>query len=138
MLWQTAQEIPSSAPGLDRSSWKMFFEPEKSEILARSVGLLTAQPPSWDTKGGQIDMIYWYFGTEALFAVGGKPWKAWDAKLREAVLRHQRRDTNPCLYAGSWDPCGPWGSYGGRVYSTALLAMCLEVYYRQHVFWDTE
>ena len=24
----------------------------------------------------------------------------------------------------------PWGDEGGRVYSTALLTMCLEVYYR--------
>jgi hypothetical protein len=23
-----------------------------------------------------------------------------------------------------------WGGYGGRVYTTALAAMCLEVYYR--------
>jgi hypothetical protein len=31
---------------------------------------------------------------------------------------------------GSWDPDNEWGGYGGRVYSTALAAMCLEVYYR--------
>jgi hypothetical protein len=30
---------------------------------------------------------------------------------------------------GSWDPGAcPWGSVGGRVYSTALMALCLEVY----------
>ena len=32
--------------------------------------------------------------------------------------------------AGSWTPDMMWGGYGGRVYSTALSAMCLEVYYR--------
>jgi hypothetical protein len=31
---------------------------------------------------------------------------------------------------GSWDPIGEWGISGGRVYSTALGAMTLEVYYR--------
>ena len=31
---------------------------------------------------------------------------------------------------GSWDPKGPWGPYGGRVYSTAMAALCLEVYAR--------
>ena len=31
---------------------------------------------------------------------------------------------------GSWDPIDRWGDDGGRVYSTAVLAMCLEVYYR--------
>ena len=32
--------------------------------------------------------------------------------------------------AGSWDPDAAWGSYGGRIYSTSLSALCLEVYYR--------
>jgi hypothetical protein len=32
--------------------------------------------------------------------------------------------------AGSWDPKCIWGGYGGRVYSTAMSALCLEVYYR--------
>jgi hypothetical protein len=31
---------------------------------------------------------------------------------------------------GSWDPDPLWGGYGGRVYSTAVGALCLEVYYR--------
>ena len=31
---------------------------------------------------------------------------------------------------GSWDPVGEWGAAGGRVYSTAICAMTLEVYYR--------
>jgi hypothetical protein len=31
---------------------------------------------------------------------------------------------------GSWDPVTVWGSYGGRAYTTAMAALCLEVYYR--------
>ncbi|RKY14435.1 MAG: hypothetical protein DRP63_08530, partial [Planctomycetota bacterium] len=31
---------------------------------------------------------------------------------------------------GSWDPVGKWGMVGGRVYSTALNALTLEIYYR--------
>jgi hypothetical protein len=33
-------------------------------------------------------------------------------------------------FYGSWDPVGAWGRDGGRVYSTALCALILEVYYR--------
>jgi hypothetical protein len=33
---------------------------------------------------------------------------------------------------GSWDPVDPWGSAGGRVYSTAINALTLEVYYRYY------
>ena len=32
--------------------------------------------------------------------------------------------------AGSWNTNTVWGGYGGRVYTTAMAAMCLEVYYR--------
>ena len=32
--------------------------------------------------------------------------------------------------AGSWDNSDLWGSYGGRVYTTALATLTLEVYYR--------
>ena len=38
----------------------------------------------------------------------------------------QRKDGDFCLYKGSWDPLDPWGADGGRVYSTALLTMCVE------------
>ena len=32
---------------------------------------------------------------------------------------------------GSWDPAGfVYGRHGGRVYTTAMGALCLEVYYR--------
>ena len=32
---------------------------------------------------------------------------------------------------GSWDPqLDPWGVLGGRVYSTAILTLLMEVYFR--------
>ena len=31
---------------------------------------------------------------------------------------------------GSWDPNSKWGRQGGRIYSTALAILTLEVYYR--------
>ena len=55
-------------------------------------------------------------------------WERWNARLQSALLPLQRRDGGPL--AGSWDPDPVWGGHGGRVYSTALSAMTLEVYYR--------
>ena len=75
-------------------------------------------------------MYYWYYATLALFQVGGPAWKAWDGAMKPAIVNTQRRDGDYCGYKGSWDPIDPWGGDGGRVYSTAVNAMCLEVYYR--------
>ena len=31
---------------------------------------------------------------------------------------------------GSWDPIGPWGPDGGRVYSTAVMTLALQIAHR--------
>ena len=75
-------------------------------------------------------MYYWYYATLAMYQVGGKHWDKWKAGMERAMVENQRKDTDFCEYKGSWDPIGPWGPDGGRVYSTACLALCLEVFYR--------
>jgi hypothetical protein len=70
---------------------------------------------------------YWYYGTLAMYQFGGEGWNSWNAAIRDLLISEQRTDGD---YAGSWDPIGPWAQYGGRIYSTALSALCLEVYYR--------
>jgi hypothetical protein len=75
-------------------------------------------------------MYYWYWGTLAMFQVGGEVWGKWNEALKEAVVEHQHLAGSGAR-AGSWDPVGPWGVQdGGRVYSTALMTLCLEIYYR--------
>lgn len=69
----------------------------------------------------------WYYATLASFHAGGPQWDAWNARLQAALLPLQRHDGT---FDGSWDPDPVWGGHGGRVYSTALSAMTLEVYYR--------
>ena len=49
--------------------------------------------------------------------------------MKPAIVDSQRREPGRDE-RGSWDAVGPWGADGGRVYSTALGAMTLEVYYR--------
>jgi hypothetical protein len=75
----------------------------------------------------QPDEYYWYYGTLALFQYGGEPWERWNQSLRDTLIRLQRKSGD---FAGSWDPVGPWGSVGGRVYSTTFSVLSLEVYYR--------
>lgn len=75
----------------------------------------------------QYDEYYWYYGTLAMFQQGGDAWDEWNNAQRDLLIQLQEtRGRN----AGSWDPKGKWAGIGGRIYSTALSTLCLEVYYR--------
>jgi hypothetical protein len=104
--------------------------PKGSDPIRKGADLCAKLLPRWDAQDGSIDMYYWYYATLAMFQVGGEPWKKWEAAMKPAIVDTQRRDGDFCRYKGSWDPIDPWGVDGGRVYSTACLAMCLEVWYR--------
>jgi hypothetical protein len=72
-------------------------------------------------------MVYWYYGSYAMYQMGGEHWRAWNEAMKPTIVDNQRHDGD---FRGSWDPIGPWGFAGGRVYATALMCLCLEVYYR--------
>ena len=74
-----------------------------------------------------INLYYWYYGTLAMYQNGGREWDQWNAAVRDLLISEQRT-VGP--QAGSWDPRGEWGRYGGRIYSTAIATLSLEVYYR--------
>jgi hypothetical protein len=101
--------------------------PETHPVMSLAADTMLKLPPVWDTTSGAIDMYYWYYASFALYQMGGKWWDPWNKKMTAAVLRSQRQDGNA---KGSWDPVDPWGDDGGRVYSTAIMCLCLEVYYR--------
>ncbi len=86
--------------------------------------LLLKSRPVWDVDGGRINAVGWYFGTQAMYQMGGRYWKNWNRPLTRALLTGQRRDGNA---SGSWDPAGVWGEVGGRVYSTALHTLTLQI-----------
>jgi len=76
---------------------------------------------------GEYNVYYWYYGTLAMYQLQGGYWERWNEALQKYLVSKQRTDGS---LAGTWDPDPVWGGYGGRVYSTALAALCLEVYYR--------
>ncbi len=102
----------------------MGEEPATSEMLQRGAALCLALPPSWNPGDGSIDMYYWFHATEAMARIGGGSWAAWRGKLEEALIQGQH-PAGKGARAGSWDPVDPWGDDGGRVYSTALMALSL-------------
>jgi len=75
----------------------------------------------------QTNLYYWYYATLGLYQHQGAEWQRWNAAMQTTLIRHQRVEGD---LTGSWDPSDVWGGYGGRPYTTALGALCLEVYYR--------
>jgi hypothetical protein len=101
----------------------MGEDPRDNPLLLQQADLLRKALPDPD----QRDMYYWYYGTYAMYQMGGKHWRAWSRSLKETIVESQRQDGD---LRGSWDPDGPWGFSGGRVYSTAMMTLSLQVYYR--------
>jgi len=107
-------------------------DPERTPIMEKQADLIAQSLPKWNpdpaAKDG-VDFYYWYYGSYAMYQMGGsKHWDRWNKAMKAAVVDSQRKDGDA---KGSWDAhVDPWGHSGGRVYTTALGVLCLEVYYR--------
>jgi|GEM_PF-471487 len=78
----------------------------------------------------EVNYYYWYYGCLALYQHGGPIWETWNDRMKKIFLSTQVRSGEE---AGSWPPVGRYTagkSGGGRVMSTAMSALSLEVYYR--------
>ena len=73
--------------------------------------------------GGQANFYYWYYATLAMYQIGDDRFETWNRALQSQLLSTQQTD-------GSWSADTRYGGHGGRVYTTALATLCLEVYYR--------
>jgi hypothetical protein len=110
----------------------MGQDPKTTPMMEKHAELMGKALPKWDAdpkaKEG-TDFYYWYYGSYAMYQMGGdKYWEQWNKAMKTAVVDSQRRDGDE---KGSWDAkVDPWGYAGGRVYTTALGVLCLEVYYR--------
>ncbi len=100
--------------------------PKSDPLVQKGAILCAATPPASEPE--KRDFYYWYWGATALYQLGDEYWEAWEADLLTTLGKLQRESPN-CA-KGSWDPDGAWGEEGGRVYSTAIIALTLEVYVR--------
>ncbi len=99
--------------------------PSKDPIMVKHADLLMKSLPEWDPDDPSNDMYYWRWGSTAMSLVGGKKyWPNWQKAMKKAALDSQRKDGSS---NGSWDPIGPWGYAGGRVYATAMMTSTLAV-----------
>jgi len=94
----------------------------ESEQIEDATQFVLSNRPS-DTA----DLYYTYYGTLAMYQAQGDSWKTWADSVQPRLLANQVQHGE---LAGSWDPGTRWGGYGGRVYSTAMATLSLEVYFR--------
>jgi hypothetical protein len=104
-------------------------DPRSDARAQAHLAVVMRKLPAWrtDTGGSSLDFYAWYYGSYAVNQMGEPHWTQWSRALTDAVLKKQRGDGN---FKGSWDPVDAWGEDGGRVYSTATLALTLQAYYR--------
>ena len=94
-----------------------------AQTVSEAQNRILRESPSSSGK----NFYYWYYATMAMYHTGGNAWSKWNQELKETLLPMQVQGGSE---HGSWQPDGMWCGYGGRVYSTAMATLCLEVYYR--------
>jgi hypothetical protein len=97
-------------------------------MLQGSERLLKAAPAAQGRN-----YYYYYYATQVLFNIGGEPWQKWNPKLRDHLIKLQDAGKPGQEHQkGSWDPIGDGHNVtGGRMMTTSLALLTLEVYYRQ-------
>jgi len=80
---------------------------------------------------GFFDMYYYYYATQVVHFYDGPDWhKVWNPKMRDLLVELQRKGGGDDLL-GSWDKDqGFIGGACGRLGTTCLALLTLEVYYR--------
>jgi hypothetical protein len=107
--------------------------------MAEGVKGLMKRAPGATPAGGVPDMYYYYYATQVVHFFEGDEWKDWNegpkvdggrkGGMRDWLIALQSKKAG--ANEGSWDPDGGFIGRGcGRVGTTALCLLTLEVYYR--------
>lgn len=100
--------------------------PEDSPFLAAGAALVRDAGPQ---VTDQMDLYYTYYGTVAMSRMGAEYLDPWNQGMCDPLVHHQV--AGPGDGRGSWPPeIDQYGRDGGRVYTTAMACLCLEVCYR--------
>jgi squalene cyclase len=109
----------------------LLLKDKEAPLLNTSGSHLAGQAQTYRDRiqQGNPDFYTLYNATLAMYQAGGDNWNKWNDAVRDAVVAKQIQGTG--CHRGSWDPKGTFGGDdGGRIYSTALATLMLEVYYR--------
>lgn len=95
--------------------------PHEHPPLRKGMALIAKQSPR------QNHMYFNYYASQTLHHVGGPGWERWNPRMREYLVASQATAGHE---TGSWYFDEEWSDRGGRLYTTTLAILTLEVYYR--------
>ncbi len=140
-VWYRASDYFDSVQD-DRGATYGYQSPNKNQKTTSVVGLFSRMILGWPQNHPPLmegmkriakqypsrnHMYFNYYATQALHHVGGVGWKHWNPRMREYLVESQATAGHE---AGSWYIDEDWSDRGGRLYTTTLAILTLEVYYR--------
>lgn len=132
--WVSHPEMDAVNVVLRMASGNKAWDVKKpSKQFRGQLDLFGKDLPVWEDK--KVDYAYWHWATMALFNVGGADWDKWQSALLDVLLKNQRgwrsedKDSFEAVLDehGSWDSVDPWHPLGGRVWSTTINILTLQV-----------
>jgi hypothetical protein len=89
-----------------------------------------------DQRPSKTDVYFNYYATQILHHRHDAAWPKWNQEMRDYLVNAQ--DDSDTHRAGSWYFRDQHGQVGGRLYTTAMAVMILEVYYRYLPLYDED
>lgn len=156
-LWveMSARSLLQIAAQLEAKSDHAAKAPPLSEAAARLRGALSAVPERpdetprdraaaallADLRGEKVeagalpascldDPLLTFYVVALGFRRGGEPWKPMQRALHTSIVTTQLRGDPSAADYGSWDPVGAFGKENGRLGTSALAVVLLQIYYR--------
>ena len=126
----------------DGGSTYVYVRGQRGTRATTAIGLLARMIDGWPRdhrplqKGAALladeapdrNNIYFdFYASQVLHHLGGSGWQRWNPRMRDYLTKTQATEGHE---TGSWYFAEEHSTQGGRLYTTSLAVMTLEVYYR--------
>ncbi len=140
-----ARRFLDTVVGIDKGAmygYKSSRDTHRNNRATTAIGLLSQMYMGWSADNPSLirgveyisawgpdrgNLYYNYYATQVVHHYGGGAWKRWNAAMRDPLIARQSLEGHE---RGSWYFEGEWNDRGGRLYTTSLAILILEVYYR--------
>lgn len=148
-VWYRASQFVDSVQEAKGSAYG-YQSPSKNRPSMTAVGLYGRLMLGWPRnhpplvrgavdlsklKPAENNMYFNYYTSLVLHHVGGNSWKRWNPRMRNYLVGTQSDEGHE---KGSWYFDEAWSDRGGRLYTTTLAILTLEVYYRYMPMYQAE